>query len=70
MATQSATRTGTPAAWDAFRALRWNSYAHGFDPGEWPLTAGEDAALMRDAGFPSADAVWSFAGHYLVAGYR
>jgi tRNA (cmo5U34)-methyltransferase len=63
--------TGSTAAFDRFRELRWNWFAHPeASPGDRPATVREHLGWLADAGFVGADVHWLRAGHGVLAAYR
>ncbi|MEV4630651.1 class I SAM-dependent methyltransferase [Micromonospora sp. NPDC049523] len=69
VARQSVAIHGGPAAADAFRETRWNTFTHP-DPVDRPATLVEHLDWLRAAGFVDVDACWMLAGHVLLTASR
>lgn len=66
---QSQALTGSLAAYNRFREIRWNFYAHP-DPIDQPASLFQQLRWLEATGFRDVDCFWQRAGHALFGGYR
>lgn len=65
----SRARTGSDRAWQTFRALEWNWFAHP-DPVDMPSSITDILRWLTAAGFAGVDLPWVRAGHAIFVAYR